>query len=203
MSINKHVIDDLPTGKAFNNPSHDSQSVFRQILKSMAEPGSILTINAQLVPPHPLSIATAAICLSLFDFETNLWISTSLKTHEVIKYLKFHTGLKIADKPKKASFCILGTSIPSLDEFCSGTADYPENSSTLIIQTDEISTRAQLQFEGPGIKTNRYVSVGSINKGFWSDREGLQSLFPRGLDLVFTQNNKMISVPRTTKIDVL
>ena len=121
----------------------------------------------------------------------------------MIKYLKFHTGFKIADKPKKASFCILGTSIPSLDEFCSGTADYPENSSTLIIQTDEISTRAQLQFEGPGIKTNRYVSVGSINKGFWSDREGLQSLFPRGLDLVFTQNNKMISVPRTTKIDVL
>ena len=55
----------------------------------------------------------------------------------------------------------------------------------------------------PKIKTNRYVSVGSINKGFWSDREGLQSLFPRGLDLVFTQNNKMISVPRTTKIDVL
>jgi alpha-D-ribose 1-methylphosphonate 5-triphosphate synthase subunit PhnH len=203
MCINKPVMGDLPTGKAFNNPSHDSQSVFRQILKSMAEPGSILTINAQIIPPHPLSIATAAICLSLLDFETNLWIQASLKTHEVIKYLKFHTGLKITDVPKKANFCILGTSIPNLDEFCSGTDDYPENGSTLIIQTDEISTRAQLQFEGPGIKSYRYVSVGSINKDFWSNREDLQSLFPRGLDLVFTQNNKMISVPRTTKIDVL
>lgn len=203
MSINRHVMGDLPTGRAFDDPSHDSQSVFRQILKSMAEPGIISTINAGLLPPPPLTIATAAICLGLLDFETSLWIEASLKTAEVIKYLKFHTGLKIADEPKKANFCILGTSIPNLDEFCSGTEDYPENGSTLIIQTDAISTRAQLQFEGPGIKTCRYVSVGSIDKGFWSDREGLQSLFPRGLDLIFTQNNKMVSVPRTTKIDVL
>ena len=109
MSIDEQSTSDLPIGKSFEDPSHESQYIFRQILKSMSEPGSIVTLNTQIVPPPPLSIATAAICLSLLDFETKLWIDSTLDTDEAKQYLKFHTGLKIADQPQQANFCILGT----------------------------------------------------------------------------------------------
>ena len=203
MSINEQSMSDLPIGKSFEDPSHESQYIFRQILKSMSEPGRIVTLNTQIVPPPPLSIATVAICLSLLDFETKLWIDSSLDTDEAKQYLKFHTGLKITDQPQQANFCILGTQIPNLNLFNSGTEDYPENGATLIIQTDEITDQAQLQLEGPGIETSRHLSIGSINKRFWANRDNLQSLFPRGLDFIFTQNDITASLPRTTNVTVL
>ena len=203
MPINEPKISDLPFGTSFEHPSHDSQYVFRQTLKSMAEPGSIITINSKIVSPPPLSIATAAICLSLLDFETYLWIEPSLATDDVKQYLKFHTGLKFAEQPDQANFCILGTQIPDLSLFNTGTDDYPENGATLIIQADDIASHAQLQLEGPGIETYRHLSISYIKKRFWLDRDSLQSLFPRGLDLIFTCHNTMASIPRTTRINVL
>jgi phosphonate C-P lyase system protein PhnH len=158
--INEPKISDLPFGTSFEHPSHDSQYVFRQTLKSMAEPGSIITINSKIVSPPPLSIATAAICLSLLDFETYLWIEPSLATDDVKQYLKFHTGLKFADQPQQANFCILGTQIPDLEpvqfwhrrlsrKWCDVNNPEPTTS----------RDQAQLQLEGPGIETSTDICL--------------------------------------------
>ena len=67
----------------FLAPVADSQQVFRRVLRAMSEPGSLQDIAVDLAPPAPLDRATAALCLTLLDFETPVWLDAAADGEEV------------------------------------------------------------------------------------------------------------------------
>ena len=70
----------------------DSQQVFRLVLAAMSEPGSVHDIEVDMTPPARLDPATAAVCLTLLDFETPVWLDAAADSDETRAWLRFHCG---------------------------------------------------------------------------------------------------------------
>lgn len=195
---------DLKPG--FTDPVTSAQEVFRQILGTLSRPGRIGRITADLDPPKPLDLATASICLSLIDVDTPLWIGPDLRSPEAEAFLKFHCGCPITQNPAEAQFAIvLGERLPDLTTFNPGDQAYPETSTTVIVQTTRLEATAidtvsqTLTLSGPGIETAHVLSVSGLREfdDQWADN---RALFPCGVDLILTADDKVVGLPRTVAI---
>ena len=78
MALLYESIDNIPLETGFDDPVYESQIVFRKILKVMSEPGTIKKIKNKLSAPAPMMKATAAVCLTLMDFQTKVWMDLPL-----------------------------------------------------------------------------------------------------------------------------
>ena len=157
--------------------------------------------------PHqrrPLNLASAAVCLTLLDFETTLW--TDLKSNaKGIGWLRFHCGCSIVTDPSKAVFALITRSdtMPTLNKFKTGNDESPESSTTLIIQTRGLSSSDGKRLTGPGIETFSTLKVEGLTKRFWQDRQSQCDMFPLAVDIVFTWENRLAALPRTTKKEAI
>ncbi len=89
---------------------------------------------------------TAAIALTLFDHDTPVWLDPFLsETAEVKKWLKFHSGAPVVSDPSIASFALVsdGAALPQLDRFAFGSNEYPDRSTTVILQVDSLTQGLQ------------------------------------------------------------
>jgi len=94
---------------------------------------------------------TAAIALTLFDHDTPVWLDHLMaETSEVTKWLKFHTGAPVIADSSICSFALVGDAceLPELDRFSFGTDEYPDRSTTLILQVESLT-------EGPALRSQR------------------------------------------------
>ena len=186
----------------FSDPVQDSQQTFRAILDAMAHPGRIVTTDNSLFPPAPLNLASAAVCLTLLDFETTLW--TDLKSDaKGTGWLRFHCGCSIVTDPSEAVFALITRSdtMPILNKFKTGNDESPEPSTTLIIQAGGLNSTDGIRLTGPGIDTFSTLKVEGLTKRFWQDRQSQFDMFPLGIDIIFTYENSLAALPRTTKVE--
>ena len=193
------------TYKGFADLSHDSQIVFAVLMQAFAHPGSLYKIPNLLWAPDPLSQVTAAILLGLCDFETPLWLDKMLNTQAVQDYLRFHIAAPIVESTQNAKFAVVAhlQAMPHFDEFSLGSLDYPDESTTLIIQLESLKGKQGFSVSGPGIDPN--ISPPSfypegLHEDFFEKRARLQSLFPRGLDIIFVCGGSVIALPRSTLV---
>jgi len=186
---------------AFADPVFDSQRSFRNILDAMSRPGSIQTISVDLVPPAPLHTATAAIALTLLDFETHIWTDFP-ETSEAAHYLRFHCGCKWENKAA-AQFAVITRPerLPELDLFYLGYEDSPGKSATLVIQVGELLPGGDKVFRGPGIAGEERVGISGLAEGFWDFWSHNHRLYPLGVDVIFAAGRKCLGLPRTTEVD--
>src|SRR5262249_60143642 len=77
----------LSVRRGFVEPVLESQRVFRRVLDAMAHPGRIVRIDSFIDAPVPLAPATAAVCLTLLDFETPLWLDAAARVPELSEWL--------------------------------------------------------------------------------------------------------------------
>src|SRR5262249_48608259 len=139
----------------FADPVFDAQSVFRAVMMAMARPGEVRAITPELTPPAPLMPVTAALALTLLDYETPVWLDASLMTaQEVAQWIKFHPGARVTPEADQAAFAIAGSParMPPLNAFALGTLEYPDRSTTLVLQVDSLKGGNSLVLSGPGIK---------------------------------------------------
>ena len=69
----------------FAEPVLDAQAVFRASMQAFAWPGTVVPCPTELKPPAPLSPVSAALALTLADFEVTLWLdATFAATPEVV-----------------------------------------------------------------------------------------------------------------------
>ncbi|MEQ9487834.1 MAG: phosphonate C-P lyase system protein PhnH [Alphaproteobacteria bacterium] len=185
-------------------PVYDSQAVFRAVLNAFSRPGRIATVATGIEPPSPVHAATAAIALSLFDLSTPYWIDPALDGNAVIDYIGFHSGARPTETPNKSTFAILRGSDNAVawDAFAIGTPDYPDRSTTLIIQVDDLREDGPVKLTGPGIKTEHHVRINGIDDAFWSSRHENAQLYPLGTDIILVAGARMICLPRTTRVEV-
>jgi len=185
---------------AFDDQVLDSQRVFRAALKALAEPG----LTQQLIPVQalePLAPASYALCLSLLDGDTRLWLAPAFDTPTVRANLAFHCGCPIVAERESADFALLGVQeLVDLSGFFTGSERFPDQSCTLLVQLDALGDGAALSWSGPGILGQREVSL-PVPAAFWQQRAARND-FPRGLDLFFAADQSLIGLPRSTRIAV-
>lgn len=188
----------------FDDPVHGSQSVFRALLDAMSHPGKIITIDDIDDAPTPLNKATAAICLSLVDFETPLWADADIASSgEAMSYLRFHCGCPHTQDPGEARTALFASvsELASFERFNVGSDERPDLSTTLIIQVDDLSNDKGVSLSGPGIKSTQSLSVGGASDAFWQAVRANNNLFPCGVDLILTAGANVVCLPRTTKVE--
>ncbi|MCA1457209.1 phosphonate C-P lyase system protein PhnH [Bradyrhizobium sp. BRP22] len=194
------MVAELPPG--FPDKVLSAQATFRSVMNAMARPGTVQRIAASAGAPDGVMHGTAAIALMLFDHDTPIWLDGAMSTSDVAKWLKFHTGALIVDDPASASFALIGDpdDLPALDRFAFGSSEYPDRSTTLILQVDSLSNGATYELRGPGIDGTTLLTA-SIQPRDLFDRLAVNAtLFPRGIDVVLVDGSSIVAVPRTTRL---
>ena len=146
------TLAELPAG--FADKVLSAQSTFRSVMDAMARPGSVQRIAAIAGTPRPMLPGTAAIALTLFDHDTPLWLDPAMSaTPDAAKWLKFHTSAPVVTDTSASAFALVAdaASMPALDRFAFGTPEYPDRSTTLILQIDSLTEGPALELRGPGI----------------------------------------------------
>lgn len=185
----------------FSDPVHDAQRAFRQIITAISRPGKIVELHLDTPPPPGLDVAAAAICLTLLDVETRIFLDPSHPS--LTRWLGFHTGCPIVKTPDTADFSILkaGSGPVVWDGFRAGSDERPDQSMTLLLQVTDFHKGTRLRLSGPGIRDSVTIAVAGPGAGFFSEREKA-CVFPRGIDCMFTCGNELFCLPRTTKLEV-
>lgn len=189
-------------GLGFSAPVADAQRVFRLVLDALVHPGRIVTVPPDILPSNDscLSDAAAAVALTLLDLETAIWLDAGLG--HAAAFLRFHTGSPVVQQPKASHFAFVGDwrSLPPLSIFALGEEDYPDRSTTLVLEVPRLEDHGPLTLRGPGIWDSAHIDTG-LNAAFWRARGTLASMFPLGLDLLFTCGRRLAALPRTTRVE--
>jgi alpha-D-ribose 1-methylphosphonate 5-triphosphate synthase subunit PhnH len=186
------------------DPVADSQAIFRAVLEAMARPGRLCELPRTIDAPGPLHPATAAVCLTLTDFETPLWLDPAARTGEVVEYLRFHCGAPIVEAPADASFAVVlgDASAPGLEAFAWGTDEEPERSATVIVQVDALAAGRGHRLTGPGIAHEARLCAKGLPPAFWACVQHNHAAFPRGVDIILVSGSMLAALPRTTRVEV-
>jgi len=184
----------------FAEPVGDAQRCFRQLLDAMARPGRVAQLQEIAAPPG-LSPAAAALALTLVDFETPAWLGPG--TDGAAEWLRFHCGAPLASEPCRAAFaCAADASrLPPLGAFELGSAEYPDRSTTLVLEVAALGSGEPLVLRGPGIDGSTTLAVDGFPAALRRERAELAVLFPSGLDLILTCGARLAALPRTTVVE--
>jgi alpha-D-ribose 1-methylphosphonate 5-triphosphate synthase subunit PhnH len=188
---------------SFADPVFESQAAFRAVLNAMASPGKIFACGEALSPPPPLCPAAAATLLALADFETPLFVAMDFPERDAIaEYLRFHTGAPFAATPDKAAFALELATSAGLDlaRFAEGTPEYPDRSTTLVLQVQSFAKGPRLRLAGPGIKGEGEFAFSPSPKDFVLAMQANHEKFPLGVDLILAAGAWLAAAPRSTLI---
>ena len=186
---------------AFADPTFESQAAFRRIMRALSAPGTILSCGDALAPPAPLARAAAATLLTLADFETPLWIAPSFPA-AIGDYLAFHTGAPRAAAPDRAAFALLDLSADglALSLFAQGTAEYPDRSTTIVVQAASLDAGPRLRLAGPGIKAKRRSPFRLCRPTSSPNGPRIAPAFRLASILIVVAGARLAALPRSTTI---
>lgn len=194
------TVAELPAG--FADKVLSAQSTFRSVMDAMARPGSLQRIRPTAGVPAPLMHGTAAIALTLFDHDTPIWLDKAMSaTSDVAKWLKFHTSAPVIADMAACSFAVIGDvqDLPPLDCFALGSSEYPDRSTTLILQVGSLTSGPAYELTGPGIDGTAVLQA-SIPQDLFERLAINAILFPRGIDVVLVHDDAVVAIPRTTRL---
>lgn len=187
----------------FNSPVHDSQQWYRIVLDAMSRPGNVcFPISTEVFSqaPSPCSKTAASIALTLFDNDTSIWLQTS--NEKLTHWLQFHCGCPITTDKNAATFALItdGNSLPDLTQFSIGSSEFPDRSTTLVIQVESVTHGEPVEFSGSGIATTNKLNISGLDSSFWETQKNNRSLFPQGFDTILAAPDGVVCIPRTTTI---
>lgn len=189
----------------FNDPVFQAQTVFRSVMQAMARPGTIFTVEPDVLPPSPLTPMMAAIACTLMDADTPVFLDDTINQSVPSRtWLTFQTGAPLTTAPNKAAFALIAdpSKLYSFSGFAIGTQEYPETSTTLILNCKSLEDGPRLTLTGPGIQDRQPFYPFGLSNHFTSTWTENGKLFPLGCDLIFACGNQLACLPRTTQISI-
>jgi alpha-D-ribose 1-methylphosphonate 5-triphosphate synthase subunit PhnH len=183
------------------NTAFASQAAFRAVMEAFARPGEIRTLR-EVAAPAPLAPATAALVQALADYETPIWLDPAFADASAVSaWIRFHTGAPIVKDARDAAFVLVADplALPDFSSFALGSEDYPDRSTTLIVQIARFEGPA-LTLQGPGIKGTRSLAAAPLPGDFAARLRGNRELFPRGVDLVLVAGPQVAALPRSVRL---
>ena len=180
-----------------------AQATFRTVMEAMARPGQVMQVEDGVGRPPSMMAGVAAIALTLFDQETPIWLDAPLSgAPDIGAWLKFHTGAPIVADPALASFALVAApeQLPDLRSFALGSADYPDRSTTLVLQVASLSVGPMCQLRGPGIDGTVSFCASIAPADLFARLSINEALFPRGIDVILVDGRSLVAMPRTTRL---
>jgi alpha-D-ribose 1-methylphosphonate 5-triphosphate synthase subunit PhnH len=183
----------------FGDPGFDSQTSFRAVLAALSRPGTVQTVTAPQAHPAPLSVAATSLALTLFDHVTPIWLDAAADQESVRGFLRFHCGCPFADDPSDAAFAVIcdAAAMPGLHSFAVGEDQYPDSSTTVIIDLASLTGGPSVTLSGPGIAATSEIAPAGLPDDFWDQIRANRSLFPLGVDVVLTAGDQVMGIPRS------
>ncbi len=206
----------------FESPVEAAQDCFRILLQSLSRPGKIERLR-MLAPSidHgcPVQDTTMAgfltIALSLCDADTTIWLDEQLQCPELKQHIRFHCASPLVTLPEKATFAFIHQvqNMPHLQDFCQGSAAYPDTSTTLVMacpfaQDQENSVPYTLT--GPGVNPQEAplrlaLAQNHLPKNFWQELQENTASYPLGVDIIFinsasTEAVEIMALPRSVQL---
>ena len=82
-----------------------------------------------------------------------------------------------------------------------GTLRDPQQSATIIMETERLSNDPQLTLQGPGIAKTETVEI-TASEMWKKERAAVNQEYPLGVDMIFIdRQNNMMCLPRTTMLN--
>jgi alpha-D-ribose 1-methylphosphonate 5-triphosphate synthase subunit PhnH len=187
----------------FAAPVFDAQAVFRAVMDAMARPGTVQPVATLAGPPPPLSAMAAAVALTLCDQDTPLWLDQALRgSTDAVNWLGFHTGAPLAHTPTDAHFALAAdpAALIAFENFGQGSQEYPDRSTTLVLQVSSIVAGDNLLLQGPGIERMAMIAPQPLPRHFVEQWKQNHARFPRGVDLILAAHDCIACLPRTMRI---
>jgi alpha-D-ribose 1-methylphosphonate 5-triphosphate synthase subunit PhnH len=187
----------------FSDPVQASQQVFRAVMDAMAQPGTVHQFPGFTAPPPPLGPVAGAVICALADADTPVWLDPSMaKTGMVRDWVVFHTGAPTTPYQSEAAFALVAApqKLSSLNGFALGTQEYPDRSTTLILQVETLTKGPKLVFEGPGIEGQSTLAPDPMPQHFTAQWRANRAAFPRGVDLILAAPDGVAALPRSARL---
>ncbi len=209
----------------FEAPVEAAQDCFRVLLQALSRPGKKEAVR--MLPPsinHECPVEAnamagfLAIALSLCDGDTTIWLDAHLQCPELKQHLRFHCASPLVTLPEKAHFAFINDvkTMPHLQEFCQGSAAYPDTSTTLVIACPFAKNEADsvpYTLTGPGVKASDSplrlsLAAGHFPERFWQEFQENTASYPLGVDIIFVNSANATSVevmalPRSVQLQAL
>ncbi|AZO80041.1 MULTISPECIES: phosphonate C-P lyase system protein PhnH [unclassified Bosea (in: a-proteobacteria)] len=194
--------NDTLIGAGFADPVFQSQGAFRALLAALSEPGLACDIGVSVETPAGLELATAVALLTLADYETPIWLPAALRDGAAGAWLRFHCGAALVDDPARAAFAVIdgAAAEPKLAAFNAGDDQFPDRSTTVLIQCAGLASGDTVTLEGPGIAGRRTIAPAGLRPGFWAEVADNAVLYPLGVDLLLVHGTQALGLPRSTQI---
>jgi alpha-D-ribose 1-methylphosphonate 5-triphosphate synthase subunit PhnH len=103
--------------------------------------------------------------------------------------------------PPEQADHVFAASPPSLAGLRCGSALYPDQGATLVLQAG-LGRGQPLRLTGPGIEDEAVIHVAGPAPAFWAERAGA-CRYPAGIDLFLIDGARVMGLPRSTQIKVL
>jgi alpha-D-ribose 1-methylphosphonate 5-triphosphate synthase subunit PhnH len=180
----------------FADPVAGAQSCFRAVLDAMARPGHIRDAGLDLTAPVPLMPATAAVLLTLLDYDTPVWLDEAAAGARA--WIGFHCGAPMVPLAK-CSFAV-ALALPELATVPPGSHEAPESAATLILQVNALGSGQTYRLAGPGLRAPALLAVDGLPAGFASAWQDNHAMFPRGVDIVLCAGTSLAALPRSVML---
>lgn len=186
----------------FSDPVFQSQGAFRALLAALSEPGLARDLGDAIEAPTGLDPATAVALLTLADYETPIWLPAALREGPAGAWLRFHCGAALVEDPARAAFAVIDGAAfePKLAAFDAGDDQFPDRSTTVLVQCAGLDGGEAITLEGPGIAGRRTIAPAGLRTGFWAEIEDNAALYPLGVDLLLVHDSQVLGLPRSTQI---
>ena len=194
---------ELPRFSGFAHPVFDAQASFRAVMDAMANPGRIETLSTRPDVPAALAPSLAAAALTLIDQDTPVFLDRVLAAGGgIASALAFLTGCRLVDEPSKAAFALIGEAeaMPDLADFAQGSLEYPDRSTTLLVQVERLESQGPFRLSGPGILGARSFGAEKLPADFAERARANRQRFPQGVDLLICCGDRLAGLPRSTVI---
>ncbi|AHG20903.1 carbon-phosphorus lyase complex subunit [Chania multitudinisentens RB-25] len=185
----------------FDQPIEQSQQAFRLILKALSEPGQTVTL-----PGGPawgaLNAASTAVLLTLADRETPLQLAAALKSEQVLTNIRFHTGAPLATHHAEIVLALFDAQLQAADlqALPHGSEISPELSASVVVQITALEGGPKRRLSGPGLEKPREISP-QLPIALWDYLLERPQRFPLGLDIMLTCGERLLAIPRTTRVE--
>jgi len=186
----------------FAEPVLAAQATFRIVMDAMARPGTVRQL-AGIAAPAPLSGTAAALALTVLDYETPFWLDAPLAAaSEVARFIAFHTGARFTADPAAAAFAFVADPVaaPPLANFAQGSLEYPDRSTTLVLQVAGFSEGHSMVLRGPGIAGARRRAAAPLPTDFVAQLADNRARFPRGVDILLASADRVTGLPRSLHV---
>ncbi len=189
---------------------HAAQRTFRTLLDAMARPGAVY----QLALP-PEETPEFAVCMALLDFEVTYFSATDgVRASERAEALERRIALEIGCQRSslaEAAFIVSYGALPAAawPVLRRGTLAYPDRGTTIIYVLDALgpatrdSESTSLALTGPGIESERYLTVGGLPASEFAQFAATNRDYPMGVDAILLDpRGRMACIPRSSAITV-